>query len=143
VIMNKLAISDRVSILRCICEGNSLRSTARINGVSFNTVVKLLIDAGTACAKYQHDVMRNLQCRKLQLDEVWSFVAAKERNVAKMKCPTQGAGSVWTWVAIDAETKLIPTWLVGLRDGEYAKTFVCDLAGRLAHRVQITTDGLR
>ena len=142
-IMNKLALADRVSILQALTEGCSLRSTARMNGVSFNTVVKLLIDAGTACAKYQHDVMRNLRCRKLQLDEVWSFVGAKEKNVATMKNPTQGAGSVWTWVAIDAETKLVPSWLVGLRDGGYAKTFVCDLAERLANRVQITTDGLK
>ena len=84
-----------------------------------------------------------LPCLKLQLDEVWSFVAAKERNVPTMKKSTQGAGSVWTWVAIDAQTKLLPCWLVGLRDGEYAKTFVCDLASRLANRVQITMDGLR
>lgn len=112
-------------------------------GVAFNTVVKLLIDAGEACAKFQHETMRNLNCLKLQLDEVWSFVGAKERNVGTMKKPRSGVGSVWTWVAIDAQTKLIPSWLVGLRDGEYAKTFVCDLASRLAHRVQITTDGLR
>lgn len=141
--MNKLAITDRVAIIRCLCEGNSLRSTARITGTAINSVVKTLVQAGDACARYQHDTLRNLNCLKLQLDEVWSFVGAKEKNVPAMKNPVLGAGSVWTWVAIDAETKLIPSWLVGLRDAEYAKAFVCDLAERLAHRVQITTDGLR
>jgi IS1 family transposase len=114
-----------------------------MTGVAFNTVKKLLIDAGRACARYQHDAMRNLPCKRLQLDEVWSFVYAKERNVPDVKSPQPGMGSIWTWVAIDAETKLVPSWLVGLRDGEHAAAFVCDLAGRLANRVQITTDGLR
>jgi IS1 family transposase len=143
VSMNKLAITDRVAILKAITEGCSLRSTSRMTGVAFNTVVKLLLDAGEACEKYQHEVMRNLSCRKLQLDEVWSFVAAKEKNVSTMKNPTDGAGSIWTWSAIDAESKLVPCWLVGLRDGEHARAFVSDLASRLAHRVQITTDGLK
>jgi IS1 family transposase len=114
-----------------------------MTGVAFNTVKKLLIDAGRACARFQHDAMRNLSCKVLQLDEIWSFVYAKEKNVADVKAPQLGMGSVWTWVAIDAETKLIPSWLVGLRDLEHASAFVCDLAGRLRGRVQITTDGLK
>lgn len=120
-----------------------MQSVSRMIGVSINTVTKLLVDAGRACARFQHDAMRNLTCRRLQLDEIWVFVAAKEQNVPDMKKPVLGAGSIWTWVAIDADTKLVPSWLVGLRDGDHAKAFVCDLAERLANRVQITTDGLR
>ena len=141
--MNRLPTEDRVRVLRCLTEGCSLRSTARMVGVSFNTAVKRLIDAGKACAKYQHDAMRNLPCRTLQLDEIWAFIAAKEKNVATMAKPIAGAGSIWTWVAIDAETKLVPSWLVGLRDLTHASAFVCDLASRLKNRVQITTDGLK
>lgn len=141
--MNKLTAADRVAVLRALCEVCSMRSTSRMTGIAFNTVKKLLIDAGEACAKFQHDAMRNLNCFKLQLDEVWSFVGAKEKNVGKMKKVTAGAGSVWTWIAIDAESKLIPSWLVGLRDAEHATEFVCDLASRLAVRPQFTTDGLR
>src|SRR5437868_383253 len=143
VSMNRLAVADRVAILRALTEGCSLRSTSRMVGVSINTVTKLLIDAGRACARYQHDAMRNLSCQKLQLDEVWSFVYAKEKNVPDVTNPQLGMGSIWTWCAIDTATKLIPSWLVGLRDGEHATAFVCDLAGRLANRVQVTTDGLK
>ena len=120
-----------------------MRSTSRMTGVAFNTVKNLLIDAGRACARYQHDMMRNLPCKRLQLDEVWSFVYAKERNAPTVTNPQPGMGSIWTWIAIDAETKLIPSWLVGLRDGAHATAFVCDLAERLTNRVHITTDGLR
>ncbi|VTR97865.1 transposase is1 : Uncharacterized protein OS=mine drainage metagenome GN=CARN2_3108 PE=4 SV=1: DDE_Tnp_IS1 [Gemmata massiliana] len=112
-------------------------------GVSINTVTKLLVGAGKACAKCQYDSMRNLPCKSLQLDEIWAFVAAKEKNVATMAKPVTGAGSIWTWIAICAQTKLVPSWLVGLRDLTDASAFVCDLAGRLANRVQITTDGLK
>jgi IS1 family transposase len=141
--MNKLSTERRVAILRALTEGCSLRSTSRMVGVSFNTVVKLLIDAGRACARFQHDAMRNLTCKRLQLDEIWGFVYAKEKNVPDAMRGEVGVGSIWTWVAIDAETKLIPSWLVGLRDGDYARAFVADLASRLAARVQVTTDGLR
>src|SRR5688572_10335949 len=137
--MNKLTTIDRVAVLRALCEGCSMRSTSRMTGVAFNTVKKLLIDAGEACAKFQHDTIRGLNCLKLQLDEVLSFVVAKEKNVEAMKRPVAGAGSVWTWIAIDADTKLSPSWLVGLRDAEHATAFVCDLAERLALRPQITT----
>jgi IS1 family transposase len=140
--MNKLPVTTRVNILNALTEGCSLRSTSRMTGVSINTVTKLLVDAGKACDQYQYDNLRNLSCKVLELDEIWSFVYAKEKNVPEgMK--GEGVGSVWTWVAIDAETKLIPSWLVGLRDGEYACWFVADLAARLFNRVQITTDGLK
>ena len=141
--MNQLPIPRRVAILRALTEGCSLRSTSRMVGVSINTVTKLLIDAGRVCARFQHEVMRNLTCQRLQLDEIWAFVYVKEKHIPPELAGVPGIGSIWTWVAIDAETKLIPSWLVGLRDGEHASMFVDDLAGRLAHRVQITSDGLR
>lgn len=143
VSMNRLAVSDRVAILRALTEGCSLRSTSRMVGVSVNTVTKLLVDAGRACAIYQHNAMRNLKCGRLQLDEIWGFVYAKDKNVTPDNAGVPGVGSVWTWIAIDEKTKLIPSFLVGLRDGDHAKVFVCDLASRLANRVQITTDGLK
>lgn len=121
----------------------SLRSTSRMGGVSINTVTKLLVDAGTAAARLQHDTLRNLPCRKLQLDKIWAFVGAKDKDIPTARQGESGIGSIWTWVAIDAETKLIPCWLVGLRDAERARAFVGDLAGRLANRVQVTTDGLK
>src|SRR3954465_6952307 len=142
VSMNRLAISDRVAILRALTEGCSLRSTSRMVGVSINTVTKLLVDAGRACARFHHDTMRNLSCRRLQLDEIWGFVYAKDKNIPEGMEGVPGIGSIWTWVAICDETRLIPSWLVGLRDGEHACAFVTDLASRLANRVQITTDGL-
>ena len=141
--MNRLSTADRVAILRALTEGCSLRSTSRMVGVSINTVTKLLIDAGRACARYQHDTMKNLTCQRLQLDEIWGFVGMKDRNIPAAREGEAGIGSIWTWVAIDANTKLIPSWLVGLRDGDHAKAFVCDLASRLTRRVHITTDGLR
>lgn len=141
--MNRLSTADRVAILRALTEGCSLRSTSRMVGVSINTVTKLLIDAGKACARFQHDAMRNLTCARLQLDEIWGFVGMKDRNIPAEREGEAGIGSIWTWVAIDANTKLIPSWLVGLRDGDHAKAFVCDLASRLTQRVHITTDGLR
>jgi IS1 family transposase/lambda repressor-like predicted transcriptional regulator len=141
--MNQLPLHRRVQILSALVEGSSLRSTSRMARVSINTVTKLLIDAGEACARYQHDVMRNLTCKRLQLDEIWSFCYAKEKNVPDELRGQPGYGDVWTFVAIDAETKIVPSWLVGLRDGCFATTFVQDLASRLTHRVQITTDGHR
>jgi IS1 family transposase len=141
--MNKLPLEKRVQILNALAEGNSMRSTARMVGVSFNTVAKLLIEAGEACARYQHEKLNNLNCKRLQLDEIWSFCYAKEKNVPDEHKGELGYGDIWTWTAIDAETKLIPCWLVGWRDLCHAKTFVDDLASRLADRVQITTDGLK
>lgn len=141
--MNRLPTADRVAVLRALTEGCSLRSTARMTGVAFNTVVKLLVNAGRACAEYQHDAMRNLTCQRLQLDEIWAFVGMKDRNIPAERAGEEGIGSVWTWTAIDADTKIVPSWLVGLRDAEHATAFVTDLAGRLANRVQVTTDGLK
>ncbi len=141
--MNKLTTTSRVAILRALTEGCSIRSTSSMTGVSINTVTKLLIDAGRACAEFQHNAFRNLACKRLQLDEIWSFVYAKAKNVPPEMEGVAGIGSLWTWTAIDADTKLVPSWLVGLRDLEHAKAFASDLAGRLAKRVQITTDGLK
>jgi len=137
--MNKLQTDKRAQILNCLCEGNSLRATARLTGASINTVVKLLIDAGNACTRYQDEVLRNLSCKRLQCDEAWAFCYAKDKNCTE-EMKAKGAGSIWTWAAIDVETKLIPCWYVGDRDASAAYHFMHDLAGRLAHRVQLTTD---
>lgn len=139
--MNRLPLETRARILGCLVEGNSLRSTSRMCDVSINTVTKLLVDVGTACDLFQNETLRNLNCRRLQLDEIWTFCAMKERNVPPMRKGELGKGDVWTWVAIDAETKLVPAWLIGRRNASYARAFVKDLAGRLANRVQVTTDG--
>lgn len=139
--MNKLPTSKRAQILHLLCEGTSLRATARIADCSFNTVVKLLIDAGTACQQFQEKTLRNLPCKRLQLDEIWSFCYAKAKNVPEDKKGQLGYGDVWTWTALCADSKLMVSWLIGARDSEYAEAFVDDLAGRLSNRVQLTTDG--
>jgi IS1 family transposase len=141
--MNRLPVAKRSQILGMLCEGMSLRATSRLADVSINTVTKLLIEAGQAASDYQDRVFRDLPCRRLQLDEVWSFCYAKQKNVATAKAAPEGAGDVWTWTAICADTKLIPSWWVGDRDSVAARIFVDDLAGRLARRVQITSDGHR
>ncbi len=138
--MNKLDTAKRVAIISALVEGNSLRSTTRMVGCSINTVTKLLVDAGEACARYQHETLRNLTCRRIQCDEIWNFCYAKQKNVPPDKAGQLGYGDVWTWVAIDADTKLVPSYLVGSRDGMHAAHFIADLASRLAHRVQLTTD---
>jgi IS1 family transposase len=140
--MNKLDTAARARVVSCLVEGNSIRSTVRMIGVAKNTVVKLLADLGAACSEYQDKTFRNLTCKRLQCDEIWSFVGAKEANIPTEE-KGQGRGDVWTWTAIDAETKLIPCWYVGNRDGEAAYHFMHDLAGRLPNRVQMTTDGFR
>jgi IS1 family transposase len=139
--MNKLDSAKRAQVLHLLVEGNSMQATARIADVSFNTVTKLLIDAGNACSDYQDKAFRNLPCKRVQVDEIWSFVHCKQRNVRTAKDAPQQAGDIWTWVAIDADTKLVPSWLVGSRDAEAAGIFMNDLAGRLSHRVQLTSDG--
>jgi IS1 family transposase len=126
-----------------LTEGNSLRATTRMAGCSINTVTKLLIDVGGACAEYQDRVMRDLPCQRIECDEIWSFVYAKKKNVPDDKRDEFGYGDVWTWVAIDADTKLIPTWLIGNRNSEDGSIFMNDLARRLANRVQLSTDGFR
>lgn len=141
--MNQLTTAERVQIVSALCEGCSIRSTARMCGVSRNTVTKLLIDLGTACSAHQDMVMKNLPCRRLQVDEIWSFVGCKEKHKTEKEKGKLGRGDVWTWTAICAETKLVPTWHVGLRDAESASIFMNDLASRLANRIQLTTDGLK
>lgn len=138
--MNKLATADRAKILNLLVEGSSMRSTARITGVSINTVAKLLRQAGAACSAYQDKVFRNLKCKRLQCDEVWAFVGAKEKN-ATPEQKAAGWGDCWTWTALCADTKLVPCWYVGSRDGGSAYHFMHDVASRLASRVQLTTDG--
>ena len=122
-------------------EGVSIRAITRMTGVSKNTVVKLLADAGNACLDYQDRTLRDLPCKRIQADEIWSFVYAKQKNVPEDKRGQFGYGDVWTWTAIDADSKLIVCWYLGRRDGDAAMTFMTDLADRLANRVQLTTDG--
>lgn len=141
--MNRLSTEKRAQVLRCLVEGNSIRSTTRITGVAKNTVVKLLVDAGKACAEYQDKTFRNLTCKRIQCDEIWSFCYAKKKNVPKKYRGQFGYGDVWTWTAICADTKLVPSWLIGDRSAEIAHIFIQDLASRLKHRVQLTTDGLK
>ena len=139
--MNKLPAAKRIQIISLLCEGMSLRAVTRITGVSINTVTKLLIDAGQACSDYQDKAFRNLPCKRVQVDEIWSFVYAKAKNVAGAKAAPKQAGDIWTWTAIDADTKLMPSWMVGTRDAYAAQAFIGDLAMRLANRVQLTSDG--
>jgi IS1 family transposase len=139
--MNKLSIKARAQMLNMLCEGSSMRSVSRLADVSINTVAKLLIDAGKFCAAFHDEQVIGVKASRIQCDEIWSFTAAKQKNVAAMKAPVEGAGDTWTWTGIDADTKLIVSWLVGGRDGEYAMAFMDDLRSRLANRVQLTTDG--
>jgi len=141
--MNGLTITRRATILSLLVEGNSINATCRLTGASKNTVLKLLADVGEACAAYQDRVMRGLKCKKLQCDEIWAFVGMKQKNVPVALRGILGLGDVYTWTAIDAETKLIPCWHVGSRDSDSAKVFIDDLAPRMAGRVQLTTDGLK
>lgn len=141
VSMNRLSQSDRAKIIGMLAEGNSVASACRMSGASKNTVLKLLADVGDACAAYQDRVMRNLKLGRVQADEIWSFVGMKQKNVRNENVGVFGYGDVYTWTAIDADTKLIPCWHVGTRGAESAYTFIHDLAGRLASRIQLTTDG--
>ena len=141
--MNRLTTEKRARILRCLVEGNSIRATVRITGAAKNTVVKLLCDIGEACEEYQYNTLRNLSCKRIQVDEIWSFCYAKDKNVPEDKRGRLGYGDVWTWVAICADTKLVPCWTVGGRDSETAREFLYDLSGRLTNRVQLTSDGLK
>ena len=142
--MNKLSISKRAQILSMLVEGMSMRSITRITGVSINTVAKLLNDAGHACAAYHHEHVRGIRGhRRVECDEIWTFVYAKERAVRHAKSAPDGAGDVWTFTAIDAEAKLILSYLVsGERDGQTALAFMDDIRGRLEDRPQLSTDGL-
>jgi IS1 family transposase len=141
--MNKLTTQKRVQVIAALVEGVSINATVRMTGVSKNTVLKLLADIGNACAIYQDRVFRNLNSARLELDEIWSFCFAKQKNVREELKDTFGYGDVYTWVAIDADSKLVPAWYVGRRDGHCAYEFIKDLYSRLANRVQLTTDGFK
>lgn len=141
--MNKLPLAKRAQILSMLVEGSSMRSISRVADVSINTVYKLLVDAGRACAAFHDEAVRGVASERIQCDEVWSFCYAKQKSVAAAKAAPGGAGDVWTWTALDADSKLILTWKVGGRDAEYALALMDDLRGRISTRVQLTTDGHR
>jgi IS1 family transposase len=135
--MNKLTDARRAAIVRALCEGNSVRATARLTATAKATVLKLLVELGEFASMYQDVTLRNLPCTRVEADEIWSFVGAKASNATK-----DGQGDIWTYTAIDADSKVMISWLVGPRNGEATRAFMLDLAPRLARRVQLTTDGL-
>jgi len=139
--MNKLSVEKRVQILSMLCEGSSMRSITRVCDVSLNTVTKLLIDAGHACAAFHDQKVRNVTTTKVQCDEIWSFSYVKAKNLRFAKSAPLDSGDVWTWTGIDADSKLIVSWHVGDRSMSTGTAFMSDLKGRLANRVQLTTDG--
>ena len=141
--MNTLPLAKRTAVVAALVEGNSIRATCRMTGVAKGTVLKLLVDLGRACEAYHRRTVVDLKCLRIQCDEIWSFCYAKAKNVPASMLGLPGVGDVWTWTAMDADTKLMVSWLVGERDAGYAAEFIGDLAGRLAHRVQLTTDGYR
>ncbi len=143
VSMNKLSAEKRQQVIACLVEGSSLRATARMTGVALNTVTKLLTDLGLVCSIYQDTHMRDLTCARVQCDEIWSFCYSKQRNVPAAKRDEFGYGDVWTWVGMDAETKLVASYYIGGRGPDDALAFMHDLAGRMRNRVQLTTDGHR
>jgi len=140
--MNRLDNPRRVQVVKCLCEGLSIRATVRLTGVAKNTVVKLLADLGKVCAAYHDEHVRNVAAKRIQCDEIWSFCYGKDKNVSDEQ-KAAGAGSVWTWTALDANSKLIVSYLCGGRDASYARLFMEDVASRVTSRVQITTDGQR
>ena len=142
-IMNKLSLERKVRVIKALVDGNSIRATCRITDTAKGTVIRLLRDVGKACAEYQDNNLRNLSCQRVECDEIWSFCYAKAKNVPQDKQDQFGYGDVWTFVALDADTKLVLSWLVGLRELEYAHAFAKDIKERLANRVQLTTDGHR
>lgn len=139
--MNRLATEKRIQVLSMLCEGSSMRSVSRVVGISINTVVKLLIDAGNVCEDFHNARVRNVQAKRVQCDEIWAFCYAKAKNAPADKKASGEAGSVWTWSAIDPDSKLIVSWMVGKRDNETGGDFMRDLAFRLADRIQLSTDG--
>ena len=140
--MNQLPIQKRVQIITLLVEGCSLRSTSRIADVSINTVTKLLVSVGKACQQFHNDRVVNVNSKRVQCDEIWSFIYSKEKNTTQDQ-KAVGAGDAWTWVGIDADTKLVVSWFVGSRDADSANIFMNDVATRLKNRVQLTTDGLK
>ncbi|MEX1129386.1 MAG: IS1 family transposase [Vicinamibacterales bacterium] len=138
--MNRLPMAKRVAVVKALVEGCSIRSTVRLTGVAKNTIVKLLAELGAACTRYQDATLRDLPCKRLQADEIWSFVGSKDKNLTDEQ-KGNGLGSIWTWTVICADTKLIPTWRIGGRDAGVAYEVMQDVAARLRNRVQLTTDG--
>jgi IS1 family transposase len=142
--MNRLPVAKRAQMLQMLCEGNSMRSVSRLAGASFNTVAKLLADAGQLCAAFHDEMVQNVKAQRVQCDEIWSFCYAKKKNVTPEMAKTHpDAGDVWTWTALDSDSKLIVSYLVGGRDYSSAMEFMRDASVRLANRVQLTTDGLK
>jgi hypothetical protein len=141
VSMNRLSTEQRAQIIGALVEGNSIRATVRMTGAAKNTVTKLLVDLGAACSEYQDAVLRDLPCKTIQCDEIWAYCYAKQKNVPEEHKDTFGYGDVWTFTALCADTKLVPTWLVGERTVNDAWTFMEDLKGRLSNRIQLSTDG--
>ena len=142
--MNRMDTARRTQVVRCLVEGCSINSTVRMTGAAKHTVLKLLVELGAACTDFLDEVMQNLPCERIQVDEIWQFVGCKQKNVTAKKIERDGiCGDVWTWTAIDADTKLIPCYMLGQRDPIAARDFMEDLAGRLSNRVQLTTDGLK
>ena len=141
--MNRLSTAQRTTILNLLVEGVSLRAIARTTNTSINTVTRLLVDAGNACAEYHDQAVRHVRAKRVQVDEIWTFTYAKEKNVPMATAAPEGAGDTWTWTALDADSKLIVSWLIGPRDAGSAYTMMHDLADRIATRVQLTSDGLR
>src|ERR1700730_9511688 len=141
--MNQLSNEKRTQVVAALVEGNSIRATVRMTSVSKNTIAKLLVELGAACSLYMDEHLRNLKCERLQVDELWSFVGCKQKNVTNAKIQKDGVcGDVWAWIAIDADTKLVPCFMIGQRDPITANLFMEDLTSRLANRVQLTSDGL-
>jgi IS1 family transposase len=142
--MNRLSNEDRGKVINCLIEGCSIRATVRMTGVAKKTVMRILVEVGEVCADYQDRAFRNLRCKKLQLDEMWSWIYCKEKNrTEEIARQNPDAGDVWLWVAVDADTKLVPSWRLGQRDVATALDFVRDIERRVKGRVQITTDALR
>lgn len=143
VSMNRLSTEKRAQIIGCLVEGNSIRATVRMTGAAKNTITKLLVDIGQAAAAYQDETLRNLPCKVVEVDEIWGFCYSKQKNVPEQFKGTPGYGDVWTFTALCADTKLVPSWLVGERTADDAYVFLCDLAWRMAERIQLSTDGFR
>jgi IS1 family transposase len=140
--MNKLSTAKRAAVVRCLVEGNSIRAPVRMTGAAKNTVIKLLVELGAACSGYQHEALRDLYCEHIQVDEIWSFVYAKAKNVPEGHRGEFGYRDVWTFTALDPETKIVLSWMLGPRDLDTATAFMRDLVSRIHGRVQLTTDGM-
>ena len=141
--MNRLDTKQRVQIVKCLVDGNSIRATSRITGASKNTITKLLCELGAACRAYHDANVRGVTAQRVQADEIWSYVYAKDKNLSQEDRAAGDRGSMWTWTALDADSKLMISYMIGARDAGYAHAFMQDVADRLANRVQLTTDGLK